>query len=376
MALGAAVAEAALGRHIGRRALLLGAALGTLPDLDVVIQYPDAIDAFTRHRGFSHSLFVLSLASIPIAMACRRRLDRGRAASAGLWCFAVWAVLITHALLDGFTVYGTQLFWPLPVPPVAVGSIFIIDPMYTLPMLFGLWFAWRWRDVRGRRANAVGLVVAQVWLLVLLVLQQVVQSDVLEAFEVQDVQASAVMILPLPTGLMWRVVAIEGDDVLESWVSLIDGSDEIRLDRLPRDLNRLGVLDAMPSVQRLRWFTRDFLALREIDGTLVLSDLRMGTATNPVFSFDVAMREGSSVVPMTARDRQIYFCPSELRQLLRRTVNAEPSMPLPTMPGQRVLTGISSQSVTGQTQAVQVAPSRQVRCGLTSGGDQSESQSG
>jgi inner membrane protein len=38
-------------------------------------------------------------------------------------------VLLTHPLLDSFTSYGTQLFWPLMPTPTAWSSIFIIDPL-------------------------------------------------------------------------------------------------------------------------------------------------------------------------------------------------------------------------------------------------------
>ena len=60
--LGGAVAAAiAPGRH-RRAALLAGAALGTVPDLDVIpvnLLLDDPIDRMTWHRGPSHSLFVL-----------------------------------------------------------------------------------------------------------------------------------------------------------------------------------------------------------------------------------------------------------------------------------------------------------------------------
>ena len=59
--LGAGVQAALLGRWQGRKALLYGAMLGTLPDLDVVIDYGDAVAQMTYHRGFSHSLLVLPL---------------------------------------------------------------------------------------------------------------------------------------------------------------------------------------------------------------------------------------------------------------------------------------------------------------------------
>jgi len=52
-ALGAAVAEAGMGgRRLGNKAILWGVALGTLPDLDVVV-YPwlDHIERLEWHRG-------------------------------------------------------------------------------------------------------------------------------------------------------------------------------------------------------------------------------------------------------------------------------------------------------------------------------------
>jgi len=60
-ALGATVAFAVSGKRLGRKSLLLGAALGTLPDLDVLFPHEDAIDNFTYHRSWSHSLIVLTV---------------------------------------------------------------------------------------------------------------------------------------------------------------------------------------------------------------------------------------------------------------------------------------------------------------------------
>ena len=58
-ALGACVTAVCVPREHRRRALVAGAMLGTLPDLDVFIDFGDAVRNFTYHRGFSHSLFVL-----------------------------------------------------------------------------------------------------------------------------------------------------------------------------------------------------------------------------------------------------------------------------------------------------------------------------
>ena len=58
---GAACGEAILGKKVGRKAIAWGAVLGTLPDLDVFIPLGSPVDDFVSHRGFSHSLFLLTL---------------------------------------------------------------------------------------------------------------------------------------------------------------------------------------------------------------------------------------------------------------------------------------------------------------------------
>ena len=135
--LGASIQGAMLGRWQGRKALLYGAMLGTLPDLDVVIDYGDAVADMTFHRGFSHSLFVLTGLALLLTWLVRRFRYNPDYSSQRLF-LTLWLVLITHPLLDSFTSYGTQLFWPLMPIPTAWSTIFIIDPMYTVPLILAV----------------------------------------------------------------------------------------------------------------------------------------------------------------------------------------------------------------------------------------------
>ena len=61
--LGAAVAEATIGRKEGNKAILWGVIIGTIPDLDVIVaRFFDPVRSLLVHRGFSHSiLFILLL---------------------------------------------------------------------------------------------------------------------------------------------------------------------------------------------------------------------------------------------------------------------------------------------------------------------------
>ena len=146
---GASAALVAPARH-RRAALVAGGVLGTLPDLDIVpllLSGADAVDFVTWHRGPSHSLLVLAPAGWLLWLLLRRTWTPVREAPAR-WFWAIELALLTHPLLDAFTVYGTQLFWPLPGRPVMVASVFIIDPVYTIPLLAACAAAWWLRDRR------------------------------------------------------------------------------------------------------------------------------------------------------------------------------------------------------------------------------------
>ena len=73
IALGAAVSVAVMVRRTRVwKAALLGAVAGALPDLDVFINHGDPIRNMVLHRAESHSLFWLTLFSVPFSAAAAR----------------------------------------------------------------------------------------------------------------------------------------------------------------------------------------------------------------------------------------------------------------------------------------------------------------
>ena len=83
--LGGAVAAVVVPAAHRRAALLAGAALGTLPDLDsfpIALFTKDPVALMTWHRSFSHSLFVLPLVAWAIWALFRRRGGRAPPAPA------------------------------------------------------------------------------------------------------------------------------------------------------------------------------------------------------------------------------------------------------------------------------------------------------
>ncbi len=291
--LGASTAAVVAPPGYRRRALLIGAVLGTLPDLDVLIDYGDAVSNMTYHRGFSHSLFFLA------------------GLSAALWCLLVWRwkaareqrwrwlamlalPLLTHPLLDSFTVYGTQLFWPLATPPVMGGNLFIIDPLYTLPLLFGVLFATLTRvNARAHRALRAALGVSCAYIGWSLFAQLHVER--IAAHTLADtVHADAprlVVATPFNT-LLWRIVVQTPEGYLEGSYSLWADHGPIRFEAHRFDRSLLEQAGELWAVQRLLWFSQGFLRADLVGDELVLSDLRMGQHPSFFFTHAVGRLQG------------------------------------------------------------------------------------
>ena len=162
---GAACGEAVLGKKIGRKALVWGAVLGTLPDLDVFIPLGGPVNDFVYHRGFSHSLILLALLSPMIAwLIANVHPDTKRYYRR--WVLLSFLVLEASVLLDLLTIYGTQIFWPFDTTPMAVPILFIIDPLFTIPILSGVLAALvlKRTSTLGQRLNMVGLVLSLAYL--------------------------------------------------------------------------------------------------------------------------------------------------------------------------------------------------------------------
>ena len=287
--LGASVQGALLGRFQGRKALLYGAVLGTLPDLDVVIDYGDAVADMTYHRGFSHSVFVLTALAGLITLASRRFKPDPRYTAQRLFC-CVALVLLTHVTLDAFTTYGTQLFWPLATQPVAVSSIFIIDPLYTTPLLLavlaGLFVG---LGPKGRRVQYAALALSTLYLLSTLAGKIMAEKAFDKALTRAGINAEQVFSSPTPfNSVLWRVVAIDGDQYYEGLVSWFDDTPP-RLEALPRGASEgQRALEDSRQLQRLRWFTGDMLRYDLIDEQWVVTDLRLGMTGYHPFRFALA----------------------------------------------------------------------------------------
>ena len=288
--LGAAIGEAVAGRQVGRRAMLWGAVCGTFPDLDVFIPLGDAVRDFTYHRSFSHSLFVLALLT-PLFVWLIRKLHPGTDDHRARWTWLVGLVFLTHVLLDCFTVYGTQIFWPFVTTPVGWSTVFIIDPAYTLPLLVGVLaiLAWRSNPEKARRLNRAGLMLSTLYLGWTVAAKLEVERVAHAQLAGMGLADAPLLSTPAPfNSLLWRFVVMTDEGYLEGFRSVLDGDAPIVFTRHPSATHLLAGIETSWSVQRLQWFSRGFYRVQQADGGVVISDLRMGLEPHYVFNFRVA----------------------------------------------------------------------------------------
>src|SRR5690606_6657909 len=210
------------------------------------------------------------------------------------WFWAIQAVLLTHPLLDAFTVYGTQLLWPLPLRPVMWSSVFIIDPLYTIWLLAACVAAFFLRErVAAQRALVAGLALSTAYLAWSLAAKAMVEREADRALAAMGLADAPRFSVPTPFNtLLWRVVAMTPDGYVEGFRSLAADTGPMVFAGHRSNTQALAEARDIPAVRRLAWFNHGFMRAQVVDGELVLGDLRMGSEPDYFFSYAVARREG------------------------------------------------------------------------------------
>ena len=232
--LGASVSVAVMGRRTALwKSALWGGVAGLLPDLDVLIDHGDPVLNMVRHRAESHALLLLALFAVPMAW-CVSRLH-GEARQFGRWCWALMLALVTHQLLDLMTIDGTQVLQPFTDEAYGLGSIFIIDPVYTLPLLFAVVVAVRSKAVdRALAINRWALAFSTAYLAWSALGQAWVTHHARASLAAQGLPSAQLLVTPAPfSTLLWRVVAIDGERFHEGFYALLDGKRPVRFVAYP-----------------------------------------------------------------------------------------------------------------------------------------------
>lgn len=328
LVLGSTVGHVIGAKTLGRKALIWGAIIGTLPDLDIIISpLLNDVERVIYHRGITHAFFWQALASpffaLIIAIIHRQFQHYLR------WLLIVLLGFFTHSLLDWLTIYGTYLFLPFNRQPQALGSLFIIDPLFTLPLLIA--FLIGLFKPQQPRTAVIALLLSCSYVLTAWGVQQHVTQHAISTLKNQGIRTQNTVVSPMPFSILWwRIIAIDDSHWYEGVQTLWDNqqhtlnfSQPIRFIKRNRNLQLLPYTHTSWSVDKLNQFSQGFYQLKKIthkDTTqIIYSNLRMGFGNQLVFSYAIAEKwQGEWRLIEPAEKVSIPYRMESLRHLFKR----------------------------------------------------------
>lgn len=276
--LGASVAEVALGKKVGNKAMLWGAIAGTIPDLDVIAkQFTDIVTANEIHRGFSHSILFCLIAS-PILGWIANKIHQKETATWKEWTNLMWWSLITHPLLDAHTTWGTQLFWPMDLR-VSYQNIFVADPLYTVPFLICVAAAMFYKRTNPKRAsiNRLGIIMSTSYMVITLGLKGYTYFKFEDSLIAQQIPFNEISTRPTPlNSILWTANVDADSSYYIGYYSLFDKSDAIQFNRLEKNRGAFTELLKEDIVKRLVKMCKGWYMIQKTENGYVFNDMRFG----------------------------------------------------------------------------------------------------
>ena len=205
-----------------RRALAFGVLGAWIPDVDSFIGLGP--EAYLRdHRAFTHSLLGGAVLALGLALAFRplaRQVEFRKLAPWG------YGLVLLHIFLDLCTTYGTQVFWPISDARLFLPALFIVDPLFTLPLLALIALTFFWKDKR-RALAALGLILCLAYPLANLGVRATVLAGLTYRLTEAGVAFRTISLIPDPfTPIWWKAVVDQGDTLAVATVPAL----------LPRDI--------------------------------------------------------------------------------------------------------------------------------------------
>lgn len=331
---GVAIGQAAGGKSHGRRAMAVGLAAGLLPDVDVLLMpFLSPENVLWHHRGATHSFFVLALTAPLWGWLAARWLERTKKPSrAGfkLWTLVFLVGTLSHVMLDILTVYGTQAFWPFTREAIAIPALFIIDPLLTFPLLFGVIAALMRPKGSGGK---IGLSISLAYLVLAVGLKVVHLNHVGNELDRQGIAYDRFSTASGPlTPIIHNVKVATGDTIWVGNTGLFDTDRTLRLSPISRNTQALNGWKDTPSGEVLTWFANGWYRAEPIApdklAFIVLkfgrSDLWLTPSAGFIFVYHLT-RDASGKVSM--EQVREPFEAGQAFALLWRRIQGEPLLP-------------------------------------------------
>lgn len=302
--IGIATVEAVAGKQLKNKTFPIGAILGTLPDIDIWIGklFPYQTE-LAMHRAFTHSIIGILILSPIISYIFNKILP---SLSFKKWNIVVAATLATHILIDLFTAWGVQLFYPL-TDRFSFKTIFVVDIFYTLPWLIALIIVWRHQqDIIRKKTLWIGFVVSSIYLCGTVATKLWVVQKTKQSIHAQNIDAKDFIVKPTFSNLLlWNINIKANDGYYLGTYSILD-KKAISYEFFPRDISLEHQFQQDPAFTTLQQVSEGWYTITKLDSTIyAFNDLRFGYIETPAnkkqFVFAYALQpsdKGWKVAPL------------------------------------------------------------------------------
>ncbi len=282
IALGAIIGEAYAGKELGKRAMVIGALVQSLPDVDFLMSFwLTPVDNLLAHRGFAHSIIFGTVVSALLGIAATR-WSRPATFTTNKWAVFFAIEISVHLILDAFNNYGVGWFEPFSHARISFDVIFVADPFYSIWLGCGC-LALLILDSNAparRHWIRLSLILSSIYLAYALYNKSVIERDVRTLLHDQGVQETRLLTTPTPlNNWLWYFVAEVDSGYYTGYRSVFDTPKHVNLNYFPRQTSLLGAMEDKEDLKKLLRFSKGYYTVENRQDTLVFNDLRFGQIT-------------------------------------------------------------------------------------------------
>jgi len=279
LTLGACIAEALVGKKIGKPALFVGAIAQSVPDGDFITGiWMNPPESLLAHRGFSHSILFMLLIT-PILAWLVNRWHPFRQVNFKGWMRLIGVEILCHLFLDAFNAYGVGWFEPFSHARISFNILFVADPLFTIWSFIAclVLFFTHWHYSKRKYWVRFSLLLTALYMLISYLNKLNIEDDFADTFRKKGITIEKHFTTPTPfNNLLWYVVAYRDSGYYIGYHSVFDKEDEIDLQFHPMNDQLLANAINQKDVKELKNFSQDFYKAEKWGDTLVFNDLRFG----------------------------------------------------------------------------------------------------
>ena len=265
---------------------IIGFLSGMAPDLDIFIRSSEDPLLFLEfHRQFTHSLIFIPVGGLICASFLYLILRKTSSITfKDTWLYSTIGYG-THGLLDACTSYGTLLFWPFSYERISWNNVSIIDPFFTIPLVFFVGLSIYFKK---RVYARISLVWAISYLLIGIALNHVAMDVGKEIAIERGHNITRMVAKPTFANLfLWKIIYESGGKFYTDGVRIFPSKkiyygESIAKLNINNDFNMLKISSQQyKDIKRFAWFSNDYLAVHPTNKNIII-DIRYSMLPNEI----------------------------------------------------------------------------------------------